>query len=157
MECGNIKKYKEENIPYQIGKLKLLMARNFGRVLKKENIGLTPEQVHLLGFLIENEACVMNEIANELMVDNSAITRIVDGLETKKFVKRTIPKEDKRQRLIQITGEGKQEMYKTMEMTEKYRNRLLAGISESEKQNFLRMLGIMYKNSEKALEELEIE
>ncbi len=157
MECGNIRKYKEENIPYQLEKLKLLMARNFGRILKKEEVGLTPEQVRFLGFLIENEACVMNEIANELMVDNSAITRIVDGLEARKFVKRTISKEDKRQRFIQITEEGKQEMYKTMEITEKYRNRLLTGISEAEKQNFLRMLGIMYKNSQKALEELEIE
>ncbi len=156
MEYRDIKRFKEENIPYQIGKLKLLMVRNFGRVLKKEKIGLTPEQVHLLGFLIENEACAMNEIANELMVDNSAITRIVDGLEAKKFVNRTISKEDRRRRFIQITEEGKEEIYKTMEITEKYRNRLLVGISELEKQNFLRMLAIMYKNSEKALEELEI-
>ncbi len=157
MESSKIKKYKEENIPYQLGKLKLLMARNFGRVLKKEKIGLTPEQVHLLGFLIEQGSCSMNKIANVLMVDNSAITRIIDGLEAKKFVKRTISKEDRRQRFIQITEEGKEEIYKTMELTEKYRKKILAGISEEEKQNFLRILNLMHKNSEKALEELEIE
>ncbi len=140
MVCGEIKKYKEENIPYQIGKLKLLMARNFGRVLKKEKIGLTPEQVRLLGLLIEKGACFMNEIANELMVDNSAITRIIDGLEAKKFVKRTISKTDRRQRSVQITEKGKKEIYKTMEITEKYREKLLLGISESEKHNFLRIL-----------------
>ncbi len=162
IECANmcsedIRKYKDENIPYQLGRLKLLLARRFGRILKREGIGLTSEQVNLLGVLIEKGTCFMDEIASELLVDNSAVTRLIDGLESKKLVKRTISKQDRRQRLVQITPKGEDKIYRTMQLTEKYREKLLVGISESEKQNFLRMLLVLQKNAEKALAELEIE
>lgn len=155
MVDGEIRKYKEENVPYQLSKVRLLMTKVFARALKKEGVELTPEQVQLLGFLFENRGCTMTEIASELVVDNSAITRLVDGLEAKRFVKRTISKQDRRQRLIEITEQGEVELFKTMGLTEKYRKSIIYGFSEKEKSHFLKMLQMLYENTEKALLELE--
>lgn len=151
------KKYKSESIPYQISRVKLLIAKVFSRCLKKENIALTPEQTQVLGLLMEKESCYtyMNEISNELMVDNSSVTRLVDALESKKFVKRKICTEDRRQRGVRITSLGKIEILKTIELIEIHKKKVLAGISKEQEQNFMHILHLIENNIETFSDELE--
>lgn len=159
MLSEEVKRYKSESIPYQIARVKLLMAKVFSRCLKKEDIALTPEQMQMLGLLMEKESSYtyMNEISNELMVDNSAVTRLVDTLESKGFVKRKICKEDRRQRVVSITSLGKAEMLKTIELTEAHKKRMLTGVSAAEQQDFMRILRLIQCNVETFSDELERE
>lgn len=150
-----IKKYKSESVPYQIAKLKLLMAKVFGRCLKKEAIALTPEQMQVLGFLLEKENCFMNEISNELVVDNSAVTRLVDTLEAKGFVGRSISKADRRQRVVSITKLGEQEILKTAKMSAAHKEMLLKGVSDKQRIELKKILKIMRKNLEEYSTALE--
>lgn len=151
MLSQDVVKYKQNSTPYQITKLTLLMGKAFGRSLRKNKIDLTPEQLQILGLLVEKGNCAMQKIADELVVDNSAITRIVDTLEKKKFVKRTVSKEDRRVRLVGITKTGKAEGIKTLRLSELYNEKLEEGIGEGEFANFVKVLQKMRNNVEQII------
>lgn len=151
MLSQDVVKYKQNSTPYQITKLTLLMGKAFGRILRKNKIDLTPEQLQILGLLVEKGNCAMQKIADELVVDNSAITRIVDTLEKKKFVKRTVSKEDRRVRLVGITKTGKAEGIKTLRLSELYNEKLEEGIGEGEFANFVKVLQKMRNNVEQII------
>lgn len=151
MLSQDVVKYKQNSTPYQITKLTLLMGKAFGRSLRKNKIDLTPEQLQILGLLVEKGNCAMQKIADELVVDNSAITRIVDTLEKKKFVKRTVSKEDRRVRLVGITKTGKAEGIKTLRLSELYNEKLGEGIGEGEFANFVKVLQKMRNNVEQII------
>ncbi|MBS9768916.1 MAG: MarR family transcriptional regulator [Flavobacteriaceae bacterium] len=153
----DVKRYKECSIPYQVAKLKVVTTRVFGRLLKKNEIDLTPEQAQVLGLLLEKQQCCMNDISLELLVDNSAVTRLVDTLERKNFVKRIVAEHDRRQRMITITERGQQEIAKTALLAKNHKSKLLNGISAEDKTLFLSLLGLMRENMEECLVELETE
>ncbi len=152
-----VRKYKSKCVYYQVAKLLSVSDKAFGRILKKEEVDLTPEQAQVLGLLLEKEECCMNDISLELMVDNSAVTRLVDTLERKRFVQRIVAKHDRRQRMILITEKGTDEILKTVLLSENHKSKLLNGISEEEKTLFLGLLGTMRENMEEYLTELEEE
>ncbi|WP_165806877.1 MarR family winged helix-turn-helix transcriptional regulator [Balneicella halophila] len=111
---------------------------------------LTQEQMQLLGLLLEKDAFFMHEISNELMVDNSAITRLVDALEKKGFVSRKVSKQDRRLRVIAITESGKKEICKAKELTEIHKEVLIKGIESSEQEQFMNTLRKMKSNMEQS-------
>lgn len=155
MQKEEIKIYKEKHPIFQMMKLKLLMGKAFARSLRKKGIDLTPEQLQVLGLLLEEDACAMQEIAEEMVVDNSAITRIIDTLEKKGFVNRTISKEDRRVRLIAITPRGEKEAMASLELSQYYKSKLLEGISEQSLENFMKVLQQMRENVESCISKEE--
>lgn len=152
-----VKKQKQNSTPYQITRLTLLMGKAFGRSLRKSEIDLTPEQLQVLGLLAEKGDCAMQKIADELVVDNSAITRIIDTLEKKQFVKRSASKEDRRVRLVGITQKGKVEGIKTLKLTRIHKESLIEGVATEHLEIFIRVLDRMRMNMECFIEKEEKE
>ena len=89
--------------------------------LKKEmiqrqcsNLGRT--ECELLNFLDEQEDPIcMNDLAVEMKVSHSRITRIIDTLVRKNLVKRFPSKRDRRSWLARITDNGKNASKRTLE------------------------------------------
>lgn len=67
--------------------------------------GLRPATFGALRIL--DEPRTMSEIAGFLRCDNSNVTGIVDGLETRGLAERTASPGDRRVKLIALTGEGR--------------------------------------------------
>src|SRR5215469_8774168 len=67
--------------------------------------GLRPATLGALRVLDEPRA--MSEIAAYLRCDNSNVTGIVDGLEARGLAERTPSPDDRRVKLIALTGEGR--------------------------------------------------
>jgi DNA-binding MarR family transcriptional regulator len=67
--------------------------------------GLRPAAFGALRVL--DEPRTMSEIANFLRCDNSNVTGIVDGLETRDLAERTASPGDRRVKLIALTAEGR--------------------------------------------------
>lgn len=155
MRKEEVKIYKQNHPIYQMMKLKLLMGKSFARSLRKNDIDLTPEQLQVLGVILEEEACAMQKIAEEMLVDNSAVTRIIDTLEKKEFVSRTTSEKDRRVRLIAITPRGEKEVVASLELSKYYRSALLEGITEQDVENFMKILQKMRENVECCMREEE--
>ena len=92
----------------------------YNTCLKKEmiqrqctNIGRM--ECELLNYLNKvGQPVCMNDLAKELKVSHSRITRIIDTLVKKKLVKRFPSKQDRRSWLAEITEKGKQDNQQTI-------------------------------------------
>jgi DNA-binding MarR family transcriptional regulator len=68
--------------------------------------GLTITQCYVLDILIRRGALTLNELAAAMCLDKSTLSRVVDGLERKHAVKRTVNPADGRSTLIEATRSG---------------------------------------------------
>lgn len=155
MNRQELHNYKENYLPYQIVKLKLLMGKLFTRLLKIYDIDLSPEQAQILGLLMEKGNLCMNAISNDLCIDNSAVTRLIDVLEQKQFVQRTISKEDRRMRVITITPKGKKETLRTFELSKNNKEILLQNIEKTDESKLIETIKKMQNNIIEQLKRIE--
>jgi DNA-binding MarR family transcriptional regulator len=82
------------------------LKNNFSNALKSED--LTVEQYNVIRILkgMHPESMCVKEIASRMIEKSSNVPRILDKLVTKKLVKRTTSKADKRETLISLTDKG---------------------------------------------------
>jgi DNA-binding MarR family transcriptional regulator len=75
---------------------------------------LTVTQCYVLEILLRRGALTLNELAVEMCLDKSTLSRVVAGLETKQAVKRTANPQDGRSILLETTASGRRK-YKRVE------------------------------------------
>ncbi len=72
------------------------------------HLGLTAPQAYMLVFIIRNAGVLPNQIAKEMNLDKSTVSRAIDGLVTLKLVKRVASESDTRSVLVHATAKGRQ-------------------------------------------------
>ena len=86
------------------------------RILKErfrnEGIELTIEQFFLLNILDNEDGLILQELAEIVDRDKSAVLRHVDGLENNHFVTRVTDSKDKRRKLLLVTKRGMEALEK---------------------------------------------
>jgi MarR family transcriptional regulator, 2-MHQ and catechol-resistance regulon repressor len=96
-------------------------AAEFNRVLSelvrvyqfrdRDRVGshdVTGAGAHVLDVLVRLGPIGLNQLAAELFVDKSTASKLVTGLEEKKYLSRTIDPEDRRAVLLEVTGAGRE-------------------------------------------------
>ncbi|MBC7713164.1 MAG: MarR family transcriptional regulator [Rhizobacter sp.] len=73
-----------------------------------DEYGMVPPQMAILEILDGSESINQVSLGSELGLDKVSIVRMIDGLQELEYVKRVQGKEDKREKIIQITKEGKE-------------------------------------------------
>lgn len=73
-----------------------------------DELGMVPPQMAILKILEDSEILNQASLGSELGLDKVSMVRMIDGLEELGLVKRTQGKEDKREKMIQITKEGRE-------------------------------------------------
>ena len=116
-----------------------LIYRNHAKYLnnKVEDVNLT---FGLYPFLIEiykHDGISQEELAKLLYLNESTVTRNLDKLEKKGFIKKT---PQKRKKIITITDEGAKIAQKVMDYDEKWDEILKKDLSEEEYINFKKIL-----------------
>ncbi|WP_409199584.1 MarR family winged helix-turn-helix transcriptional regulator [Methanobrevibacter sp. DSM 116169] len=102
----------EEGLLWEIPKIKDLLKSNLEAVVKEYDI--TFVQWAILSRIYKNKGCNQKTLANMSYRDGATITRILNFLETREFVKREASSKDKREFLIYLTPKG-EEVYKNVE------------------------------------------
>src|SRR5271154_3734416 len=69
--------------------------------------GLNLSRHRALGVILALEPCTMSELAEYSAVDRTTLTRTVDQLVDAGLVERATPREDRRQVVLTLTGEGR--------------------------------------------------
>lgn len=70
------------------------------------DLGLTPSQFDVLASLGNTDGLLMQDLAEKTLVTKGTMTGIIDRLEAKGLVKRSVPPDDRRSFLISLTELG---------------------------------------------------
>jgi DNA-binding MarR family transcriptional regulator len=121
------------------------LLRRFERELFMQNNdcccdGVTLAQCHTLLEIESKGKESLTELAKTIGLDKSTISRTVDGLVNIGLVDRTIPAENRRMSTIQLTETGKNVCHSINSANDKYFEDILSVLSETEKNDFIRVL-----------------
>jgi MarR family transcriptional regulator, 2-MHQ and catechol-resistance regulon repressor len=105
--------------------------------------GLTITQCYVLDVLIKRGPLTLNDLAAEMHLDKSTLSRVVDGLERKLAVKRTANPADGRSTLIEATRSGTQR-YERVEADLVAENaQVLAGFPAGTRRQLVQLIGML--------------
>jgi DNA-binding MarR family transcriptional regulator len=93
---------------------------------------ITVDQKLILQYLNDHPELSQNEIAELVFKDNASLTRMIDLMVGKGFLKRSINPEDRRRFKIELTSKGKDVLEKLAPVIVDNRKRAFAGIPEEE-------------------------
>ena len=100
--------YNEEpNFGKLLGRSHYLLVGKINRNFQEAGLDLTKDQYLVLKLLWKDGAMNQQFISKRLDKDKYNITKLVDGLEKRGFVKRMVNKKDRRMKFIHLTKEGK--------------------------------------------------
>jgi len=127
------------------------LLRIFDRELYLQNNasccnGISLAQCHTLLEIEKSNEITVSELANNLTLDKSTVSRTVDGLVNISMVDRVIPAENRRKTLINLTDSGKQ-VCKTINYTnDEYVKEVLKEFTALEREEFLRLFSKLISN-----------
>jgi MarR family transcriptional regulator for hemolysin len=81
--------------------------------------------------------------------DKSAVLKQIDILEAKGFIQRQVDAQDRRKKMIVITGEGEKIITKIIDKEREMFSALTQGIEKREMDDFLKVLSCLQINAEK--------
>jgi DNA-binding MarR family transcriptional regulator len=119
--------------------------KNIGRIVKD----ITVDQCLLLIILNENCNYSQKEIAELIFKDNASITRIIELMVKKEYLKRKINEIDRRKFTLEITEKGKKTIKILTPVIIKNRQNALEGLSENKIELLEQMLNTIITNCKK--------
>ena len=114
--------------------------------LKKNGVGLTPEQFLLVDLLWNHGPMTQQALANLMQKDKNSITKIVDGLEKKALVERRKNMSDRRSNYVVLTPKSEAMKIEAKEKGISLLDDVLEGISDEELKSFLATLEKILQN-----------
>ena len=116
------------------------------RMLRMNNIRLTPEQFLLIDLLWNQGPMSQQQLADSMRKDKNSITKLVDALERKELLMRQRSKKDKRSNIIVLTEKAEKMKEDAKEAGISMLDHVLDGISEEELRGFLSTLNKISEN-----------
>lgn len=107
---------------------------------------LTPEQFLVMDTLWDEGVLTQQQIADITMRDKNSIVKLIDGLESRKLVKRFSNPLDRRQNLIKVTTYSRRIQSQVTELALKAVSKMVDGIPEEDVKSFVETLAKMEKN-----------
>lgn len=124
-----------------IGKLRNKLHRLMKqRYAAEANIKLTVEEFILLTMIRAKTDQILQNIAIATGKNKSVVMRMIDSLEKKGLVKRTVNPEDRRENLLSITDIGEQVVAEYHKIEKKLSYELLKGIPEEKVEVFFEVV-----------------
>ncbi len=118
------------------------------RTLKKRfgehEVQLTVEQFFILNILDNEDGLILQELAEIVDRDKSAVLRHIDGLEENHFVTRVTDSEDKRRKLLLVTKRGMKTLEKARRIDKELDEEIAAAVENIEMKEFEDSLASMY-------------
>jgi DNA-binding MarR family transcriptional regulator len=111
MKTQQIKHFTKAELAFKLG---CLMSEVRHKVkehvlmqVKEHGINVSFEMLEVMGYLWKNDGTNQQEIADLTLKDKSSITYLVDNLVERNIVARVTDKNDRRNKLIYLTQEGR--------------------------------------------------
>lgn len=105
-----------------------------------EASGLTPVQFAALQTVANQPGIDQRSLARAAGLDTSTIAGVIDRLEARGLLVRSVSPSDRRARLLTLTAEGQAVLRAVVPAMQRAQGRILAPLAAAEQQEFLRML-----------------
>jgi DNA-binding MarR family transcriptional regulator len=131
----------DNSIGYLISKVRLELYSQVDRELAPHD--MTTAQFSIMAHLAYELADSASSLCSGMSYDPGAMTRMVDRLEAKGFVRRVREKEDRRKVRLELTKEGREAFPEMKARVVEVLNRMLKGFSKGEAsqlQDFLKRM-----------------
>ncbi len=133
---------------YRIARiLNYIVNRNRSNVsadLKKEE--LTHADARIL-LILNHQGCLLqDDLVKQMYIDKSAVTRMLQNLIKKGYVKKKISEEDKRFAYVELTETGKNMLPVVGKVFDRHNQQMLLGFTKEEEQILRNMLDKITKN-----------
>lgn len=136
---------KEFLVP-KVGKTAKLMSVLVKSTLAEHKVPLSKEQFVVL-LCLEEEAKPQSSLALIMEQNKGSLTRLVQSLEKKEFVKRSVCKEDNRVNWVTITSKGEEILNKTKPLVSRVFNSVQSGIDPVDQATAIKVLLQMQQNA----------
>lgn len=121
--------------------------RKFSQKNISEEIGtVTIDQGLILLFLNDCPELTQKEIGGLIFRENASVTRMIDSLVKKKFLKRSVNKQDRRRYELEITPEGEEILDSLSSIIMTNREKAIEGITEKELSHLTTILNKIISN-----------
>lgn len=102
--------------------------------------GLTPVQFAVLQALEAQPGVDQKTLAQIVSFDTSTIGAVIDRLEARQLLTRSLSPHDRRVRLLHLTPDGLQQLQHAMPAVLRTQERILQPLSEQEREQFVQLL-----------------
>jgi DNA-binding MarR family transcriptional regulator len=114
---------------------------------KKAEINLTIEQFFILKILNNEDGLILQDLADIVDKDKSAVLRHINSLEEKHFVARTKDPQDKRRKILLITKAGAEELSKAKTLDRQLNEEVAGSIPQKNLEKFDNFLTQIYNKT----------
>ncbi len=131
---------KDDRLIFLVFTAQLKLKTYLKNVLSEAGVSITPAQSGILFLLKRKDGRTMSELSQELTLDNSTLTGLVDRLERLDFVKRNAGTADRRASHVFITDRGREEIDRASTVIRRVNEQIKADFKEGEVEAFKKIL-----------------
>lgn len=110
-----------------------------------DDFDITPPQFNALLLLAEHGDMTIGELGSKMYLASSTATDLIDRMERNGLVERLRDSADRRVVRLHMLDKGQEMIQKVLESRKRYLDKILASISEQEKQDLVRALQSIYE------------
>lgn len=122
-----------------IRRLNQVSTHVFAQRMQAAGFDLTPVQFAAMDTLDANPGLDQASIAAKIAYDRATIGGVIDRLEQKGYVARTVSKHDRRAREVQLSAEGRALYHRILPLVADLQSEILGGLDPAERTEFLRL------------------
>jgi MarR family transcriptional regulator, lower aerobic nicotinate degradation pathway regulator len=123
---------------HQIRRLQQIAVAIF--LQETDPYGITPVQSAAMITVANSSGMDQRTLARTIGFDTSTIAGVIDRLESRGLLRRSMSKSDARVRLVTLTDQGRELLETVMPSVNRAQERMLAPLSRAERKEFMRML-----------------
>ena len=131
---------KDDRLIYLVFTAQQKLRTHLKNAMSEAGVSITPAQSAILFLLERKDGQTMSELTQELSIDNSTLTGLVDRLERSGFVKRNASTADRRLSHVYITGSGHDEIERAKAVIRRVNDRIREDFTEGEVESFKKIL-----------------
>ena len=122
-----------------IRRLQQISTQVFTTRAREAGFDLTSVQFAALNAIAQNPGADQATVAGMIAYDRATIGGVIDRLESKGLVQRTISKRDRRARELSLTDSGQETLGRLRSVVRALQPDILTGLNDEEKAEFLRL------------------
>ena len=131
-------------LPYLLNRAGARLAASFEKDVRP--LGASLQAWRVLAALRERDGRRMGDLSRTTAIEVSTLTRLVDGMERRRLVKRQRDPADARVVLLRVAPAGRRLTERVLPIAERYERVALAGFSAREAETLRRALRRLYVN-----------
>ncbi len=121
----------------------LVMRTIRGQLRSHRSADISVPQFRSMSYIDRNDGASLSDLASHIGLTLPSMSKLIDGLVSRKLVTRTSHSTDRRRICLSLTPLGREELREAHRFTEKYLSEQISGLDEADLQTITRAMQIL--------------